>query len=316
MYLIDRLLNKTDPEVVIYHNFKKPPWGGGNQFLLALKKQLEKKGYLIGINRFTRNTKVCLFNSFNFDFDEIYTFASKHPECRFIHRVDGPVSIYRGQADIAEDKKIWQVNHDIADRTIFQSKYSKIEHARMGLMFENARVIVNAADPDIFNKSERKQLFSKPSKLKIIAASWSDNPKKGGHFYRELEKQLDWKKYEFTFVGRTKENFKNITVIKPLDSIGMAKMLKNSDVYITASEDDPCSNSLIEALSCGLPSLHFNSGGHPEIVNVPEWKFETVDDVLKILTLVRKDYTLAASKVHAPRLEDVSKQYLNVFFEK
>ena len=30
---------------------------------------------------------------------------------------------------------------------------------------------------------------------------------------------------------------------------------------------DPCPNSVIEAMSCGLPILYSNSGGLPELVN-------------------------------------------------
>ena len=44
----------------------------------------------------------------------------------------------------------------------------------------------------------------------------------------------------------------------------MAEEIKNHDIYITGSLNEPSGNHHIEAALCGLPILYFNSGGIPE----------------------------------------------------
>ena len=41
-------------------------------------------------------------------------------------------------------------------------------------------------------------------------------------------------------------------------------MLKHK-IYLTGSKNDPCSNSLLEALALKLPSIVFDSGGHKDL---------------------------------------------------
>ena len=39
-----------------------------------------------------------------------------------------------------------------------------------------------------------------------------------------------------------------------------------SDIYITFTHKDPCPNTVIEAMACGLPVVYSASGGVPELV--------------------------------------------------
>ena len=98
-----------------------PPYGGGHQFLRGLWKELDRRGFTVENNRIPPHTPACLYNSFNFDFDRLRRFARS--PCRMVHRVDGPIGVYRG-VDDGTDRRIWQINHDLADATIFQSQYS------------------------------------------------------------------------------------------------------------------------------------------------------------------------------------------------
>ena len=36
------------PQISIFHKFQKPPYGGGNQFLMALTKELKRREVDIG----------------------------------------------------------------------------------------------------------------------------------------------------------------------------------------------------------------------------------------------------------------------------
>ena len=99
-----------------------------------------------------------------------------------------------------------------------------------------------------------------------MSSAWSDNPRKGKDTYKWLDKHLDFDRFEYTFVGRIKEKFENIKILDAVGSEALAEQLKLHDIYVTASEKDPCSNSLVEALACGLPAVFYDDGGHPELV--------------------------------------------------
>src|SRR5581483_9601097 len=151
----------------------------------------------------------------------------------------------------------------LADATIFQSRYSLEKHRELGYELVEPHVIVNAVDPAIFNTDGRES-FSRNRPLRVVASSWSDNPRKGGPTYSWLAEHLDASHFEFTFAGRTRAPLPR--VVGPLTSTELADLLRSSDVFVTASENDPCSNAVLEALACGLPVAYLDSGGHPELV--------------------------------------------------
>jgi glycosyltransferase involved in cell wall biosynthesis len=150
------------------------------------------------------------------------------------------------------------------------------------------RVIINAPDSNIFNPTG-KLAASESRKVRLIGTSWSANWNKGFDIYEFLDENLDFNRYEMTFVGRSPVEFKNIKLIDPLPSDQLASELKQHDLFITASKFDPCSNSLLEALACGLPALVRNSGGHPEIIERGGLVFDGIDDVLKKLDALSSD---------------------------
>ena len=96
------------------------------------------------MNRISGATPVCLFNSFNFEFARLRRFARR--ECRMVHRVDGPIGVYRGFDD-GTDQRILEINHALADATVFQSRYSLERHSELGLELRAPVVIPNAPDP-------------------------------------------------------------------------------------------------------------------------------------------------------------------------
>ena len=86
--------------------------------------------------------------------------------------------------------------------------------------------------------------------------------------------------------------------------------LRQNDVYLTASRNDPCSNSLIEALSCGLPAIYLKSGGHPEIVGEAGLGFVEAWEILSFLERLSTEYESFQMKIQVPRIEDVASRYL------
>jgi hypothetical protein len=176
-----RLTSETEKaDLAIFHEFAPPPIGGGHQFLRAFWSAAETHGFKVENNSISRTTRACLMNSFNFD--KRLLRRLRRESVLYVHRVDGPIDTYRGRND-GVDRDIWLVNREMADKSIFQSRYSLKKHLELGLEFKNPVVILNAADPQIFNPHERL-VFSRQRKIRLIASSWSDNINKGAPVYQ------------------------------------------------------------------------------------------------------------------------------------
>lgn len=291
-------------KINILFTFRDGPWGGGNQFLKSLKNQFIELGVY---EENPQKADVILFNSHH-NLKQVLALKRKHQNKILIHRIDGPILKIRDE-DSGLDRIIYQFNNFLADGTIFQSNWSKKENYKLGMKknrFEE--VILNAPDNSIFNKRD-KSSFKKNQKVKLIATSWSDNWKKGFEVYQYLDENLDFSKYEMTFIGNSPINFRNIRWIKPLSSRGIAEQLKKHDIFITASQKDPCSNSLIEALHCGLPAIVLNDGGHPEIVKNGGIIFNGKRDILGKINKVAQNYKRYQKAIDLPSMEEVAKEY-------
>lgn len=101
-------------------------------------------------------------------------------------------------------------------------------------------------------------------------------------------------------------------MIPAVDSYRMAELFREHDIYITASRNDPCSNSLIEALTCGLPAIHLQSGGHPGIVKQAGAGFEAAEQIPELLDKVTSGYESFQSRISVPSIQEVSEEYLKV----
>lgn len=294
----------SKPKLHICYNFKATPWGGGNQFLRALKKEFIK------LNIYEENiddSDIVLFNSHH-NLNEVINFKLKYPEKVLIHRIDGPVRYIRGN-DYQTDKIIFLINKKICDGTIFQSKYSYKQSKNLGFKkTSKIKIIYNSANNEIFNNKERIN-FSLDRKIKIVISSWSSNWNKGFHYYEFLDKNLDFNKYELIFIGNSPIEFKNIINLGPKPIERIAKLLKKSDIYITGSKNDPCSNAVIEALHCGLPVIALQSGGHAELIKDGGLTFKNNEDLLKKIEEISIKYDFYQKKIVYKTINEISKIY-------
>jgi glycosyltransferase involved in cell wall biosynthesis len=302
------LSNWQTADIAIFHQFHKPPYGGGNQFLLALRQAFAHKGWRVENNRISATTRACLYNSYNFDFARLRFLRRNN--CLMVHRVDGPLTVYRGRED-GSDQRIWAINQELADVTVFQSHYSWRKHLELGLTFQSPVVISNACDPTIFHANGRNP-FSRQRKIRLISSSWSNNPQKGGEIYAWLDAHLDWNQYEYTFVGQSSHSFNRIHHIAPVPSADLADLLRQHDIYITASRHDACSNAVLEALACGLPVVYLNSGGTPELVQRGGLPFDQAAEIPDLLVEVAQNYEAYQAAIAIPSITQIADKYLQV----
>ena len=305
----DRVRSRSgSADIGLFHEFAPPPTGGGHQFLRALTGEWRARGLRVEENRISGGTHACLYNSFNFDFHRLRRFARS--DVRMVHRVDGPIGVYRGYDD-GTDRRILELNHAFADATVFQSQYSLEKHRELGLELRSPVVIPNTVDPAIFYPSgEREPLAGR--RVRVVAMSWSDNPRKGTDTLRWLDEHVDLDRFEVLFVGRTSHPFHRIRVLGPVASEPLAEILRAQDVYVAASQDDPCSNALLEALACGLPAAYLRSGGHPELVGEGGVGFDEPEELPAVLDNLARELVARRASIHVPALADVADRYLEV----
>jgi len=296
------------PKIHILYKFREAAWGGGNQFLKALREYFMKKGV------YTENledAEVILFNAYPFGseyfFDSIFKIKIKYPNKILIHRVDGPVSYVRGK-DRLVDEITYMFNKFCADGTIFQSNWCRTKNFELGMRKNKfGTIIMNAPDPEIFYPPKNK--VRGEGKIKLIATSWAPNLRKGFDIYKYLDGNLDFNRYEMTFVGRSPIKFERVKYVPPQPSERLAEILRKHDIFIIASINDPCSNALIEALHCGLPVVARNDGGHPEIVSEAGGLFEDEGDVLDAIDKVAQNYEYYRDRIKMLTIEDIGKRY-------
>jgi glycosyltransferase involved in cell wall biosynthesis len=305
---VDRARSRSArSDVAVFHEFHVPPYGGGNQFLLALVGEWRRRGLAVEVNRVSGHTPSCLYNSFNFDFRRLRRFAGAG--VRMVHRVDGPIAAYRGFDD-GTDARIMEINV-LADATILQSRYSLAKHEALGLELRNPVVIPNTVDPAIFHPpSSFEPLDGRP--LRVVTSSWSENPRKGADVLKWLDANLDLDAVDVTFAGQTRERFERIRVVSPLPSRELADVLRAHDVYLAPSIDDPCSNALLEGLACGLPAAYRRSGGHPELVGDGGVAFDAPEEVPAALARLRQELSERRAAIHVTPLGTVADRYLEV----
>lgn len=298
--------------VGLWHTFFKPPYGGGNQFMMALRKALTNRGVDVRENELTEQIDAYVLNSIHFDVDSFLAFGREH-RLNIIHRIDGPIFLIRG-FDREKDELCYRLNEQFASATVLQSAWVYQRILDMGYNPVSPVIIHNAVDSEIFH-SRGRTLFDPDRKIRLISSSWSNNPRKGGPVYKWIEDHLDWSRFEYTFVGNASETFHRVKHIPPVPSEELADILRNHDVYITASRNDPCSNALIEALACGLPALYLNDGGHPELVGAGGLPFNAEEEIFPQLNKLVENYSSFQRLITVSRLEDVGAKYLSLIME-
>lgn len=288
----------------IFYPFVESAHGGGNQFLKALKHKF------IQYNVYEENISNCdaiIFNAHQ-NFHEVIQLKSSFPSKIFVHRMDGLYKLYNRPDDERQDISIYMSNN-ISNGTIFQTNWAKEQYKNFGFNSENPHaVILNAPNSEIFQQTKNKR---KSKKINLVCTSWSINKNKGFEYYEYLDKKLDFNKYSFTYIGNDPGiEFKNIKKIPALDSIELAIELSKYDIFLTASKHECCSNSLLEALSCGLPSIGLNSGGTPEIIREGGELFNSFEDLIFTIDKVSSSLKLYSSRIEVRTIDAIAKDYL------
>lgn len=258
--------------------------GGGNSFMQVLGNELQKRGIVIENSPSSRNDVVLLTawhtapSRFNTPgkvkevrmrnrssvlgrvLPRAVWARQSSKRAKLVHRVDGVAAVYRGAGGRA-DKEQFGIN-PLCDYTVFQSEYSRECFAEYGVTPDNWSIVFNGVDPNCFYPTKREH---DTSKLRIASSSWSTNHRKG---FVELAKLSKSPGVELHFFGQWPDDIDSGKVINnglaTREELG--KAYRAMDAFAHASLFESCSNSLLEALASGLPTLYIDSGSNKQLV--------------------------------------------------
>ncbi len=179
-----------------------------------------------------------------------------------VHRVDGVPELTRGHRTVADD--VQPAVNRLADYTIFQTEFCRTsfyEHG--GDASKRSRIVNNGTDPTVFFPA-----LDTPSLgggFRLVAASWSPNRRKGFATLAALSKVP---RLKVTFAGNWcpeihPEKVELAGVLKPNE---LARLMRSAHALVHAAWNEPCSNTIVEAMACGLPIIYRDSGGSAELV--------------------------------------------------
>jgi glycosyltransferase involved in cell wall biosynthesis len=283
---------------------KDSAWGGANQFLKILQQELIAK------NEYEKNVAqadVILSNSYQ-DIRAALKIKFLYPNKKIIHRLGPIFHLHRKKHWKLIDKALIRFVQSLSDGVVFQSEWSLQQAIQLGFNPKSKFTIIgNCTDQKIFFPSSHHSTAYIPTKL--LAVSWSKNWNKGFEMYSYLDKHLDFTKYSLTFIGNSPIQFKNITQVAALPSHELAEQLRAHDIYLTAVRDDAYSNSIVEALACGLPVVALQSGANSEIIHDAGTYFTSTSDIIDKIDGVRNHFDSYTSRIKIASSSEIAERY-------
>ena len=316
----------------LFHVFKKPPWGGGNQFLIALVKEFRRRKIRVVENEIVNDVRLYMANAVTFQVNAFRkAMGRSNQTLKLVHRLDGPYYSARYNRDphidagkpwrAREDEQVYRINEELACASIFQSQWSYNMNIMLGYKPRGIlRIVNNAVDEDIFHprgripwgdKYNSKNLY----KVRLMASSWSSGQRKGFQTFKWMDDHLDWTKFEFTFSGSLPKGvtFKHITALPPVSSEKLASILRAHHVFIAASHLEPCSNALVEALASGMPALFQSGSGHAELVKRGGLSYDDPEEIPDLLEQLIENYEEFQRNIRVTSISDAADMYLEVY---
>jgi glycosyltransferase involved in cell wall biosynthesis len=322
-------------QICIWFDTLESGSGGSNSFIKSLTNELRKMGHSV-TNKPSATDDVILLNSWSrgrsryinlSEFAHVRSKGSVSSISKWIpksywkgkaalgpptvHRVDGVAKLY-GRNDPKADQTQFSIASE-ATHVVFQSNYSQQSFAQFGILPAKSTIILNGVDGDIFYPTKEKQT-QVPSKIKLVANSWSMNPFKG---FDWLPKVANHPRVEISFIGRWLQSVDpgKVKLLGPKLPNEIGAILREADAFIHAAKNDPCPNVVQEALASGLPVIYQNSGGTSELAS--DFGVPLSPDIDQVIDALFENFVLLREKVRQERLKFLisraAREYADVF---
>ena len=186
-------------------------------------------------------------------------------------------------------KKMWKDKREwfsgVKDLTIITPSKWLAEYVQQSFLgCYPIKVIHNGINTDIYKpqfetNSVYKRIVGKHIVLGV-ANSWSRE--KGLDDFIKLDSIIDHKKYQIVLAGLKSRHLKQL----PCSIVGtsqtnsqkeLAELYSGADVFVNLTYQDNYPTTNLEAMSCGTPTLTYDTGGSPESVYKNEYVIEQGD---------------------------------------
>lgn len=314
-----------------------PHLGHIMSFAMMINNYLMSKGHYTTLDP-NETVDIALCIAYNLPYEQVKSLKDRG--AKIVHRLDGRARSIVKLYD--QDEEVRRIN-TLADWTVFQSEYVK-KHTTLPVQtifgveapictsVENSSIIYNGVDRSIFN--ETGDTIALKGKINILHVAMTAGIRKGPKYVLKIVEHLKGNPdIHFYFIGNQDKDlscghliragvYRNVTYLGMiLDQHLLAKYMRSCQVLLFPSVDDYCPNTVLEAMSCGLPVWYHNSGGTPELVQrgryaggvpiTPENDIQplyvlinTLDDFRQdAMAIVRENFTS----------EIVGQQYLDLF---
>ena len=156
--IVRRVGRRKSLTFALWNEFKPPPYGGGNQFMIALEGALQRKGMQVARNSGV-GADVHVIQSIWFDRNRFN--SEREPGSVVIHRIDGPIELYRGN-DVRSDALCYEINQEVADVTVMQSGWSMSKTYDLGYRPFSTRLDVDRQRPADLQPGGARAVRAKP----------------------------------------------------------------------------------------------------------------------------------------------------------
>lgn len=187
------------------------------------------------------------------------------------------------------------------------------------------KIINNGVDRSIFYKGKNSTNNEKKVILGV-ANIWDD--RKGLNFFVNLSKKID-DSYKVVLVGKTSKKDKstlkkceNIELIEQTENQeSLANIYRKAYVFINPTLNDNFPTTNLEALSCGIPIITYDTGGSSEVITETTGivvKEKNTEALLRGIKIIEKKYEvgdfarLGENQYHYSK-EMMFDEYLNLY---
>ena len=271
-------MSETKIRLGILYNYTSGPWGGVNSFfrnfnryaqadpMVDVTSKISEADFILTVGHYSgpgavmekwQLTNISQGLSHNNVLGRIIGRGKK----KLTFRLDGLRRIYAPEASQVDEPLI--KNLPLADSVVFQSNYSRNCFYDQGLkcpQYQN--IILNGTESKLFFPDLNIKMDLK--KICIISNSWSTNHNKGFNIIAQFSKMHN---VSVLHIGNWPQDIplEKVQLLGVMEEKKIGTILRKGHFLLFPSENEACSNVVVEALASGLPVLYHNSGGTPEL---------------------------------------------------
>ena len=218
------------------------PWGGGNNFVKAIHKYAPKYGFT-PVHQFDESIDLIFmidprYDEMGISINEIAKYKQWRPQTKVVYRIN---ECDQRKGLVNDIDPVINAASGITDLCVFISNWIMDYHTKNDWKCHRNHVVYSGTNKEHFCP---RQKFNN-GKINLVTHHWSDNPLKGQDIYQMLDSWLPMNSdFTFTYIGRTKAQFKNTAIIPPTFGLDLGEKLSSYDVYISASRHDPGPNHM------------------------------------------------------------------------